>query len=72
MKYLIPNPVNGQKRTIRKFAFLPEEMTDAEGKRYTVWLEFYNVIQQFVEGQEFIVREWKEIKREVRGIKKWP
>lgn len=66
MKWKIPKPKQGQKRTVKKFAFIPEELTDDEGNRFVVWFEFYSVEQEFIEGQQMITQEWKEIKRKVR------
>lgn len=66
MKFPIPSPKSGQTRTIKKFAWIPQEISDTDGNRYTVWLEFYNVIQVFVEGQEYVTREWREVERRVR------
>lgn len=66
MKFQIPEPKNGDKRTIKRFAWLPQEIADDSGKRYVVWLEFYYIVQVFFEGQEYVNRQWKEIERKVR------
>lgn len=65
MKFPIPSPKAGQRRTVKRFAWMPEEMTDKEGNRYTVWLEFFNVIQEYIEGQKYIVQEWVDVERKV-------
>lgn len=66
MKFPIESPKNGQRRTVKKFAWIPERMTDSEGNHFTVWLEFYDVVQEYVHGQKYIVQEWLEIERKVR------
>lgn len=66
MKFPIPAPKAGQRRTIKRFAFLPEEMTNDKGDRFTVWLEFYFVIQEFIQEQTYIKEEWREIEKKVR------
>lgn len=65
MKFQIPEPKNGDKRTIKRFAFLPQEIIDGE-KSYIVWLEFYYILQEYSEGQEYVTRQWKEVERKVR------
>lgn len=66
MKRLIPSPTDGQKRTVKRFAWIPEEISDSEGRRFNVWLEFYNVEQKYVEGQVYINQEWVDVKKVVR------
>lgn len=65
MKWVLPSPKSGEKRTIKRFAFLPQEIIEGE-KSYIVWFEFYYIMQEFCEGQEYVTRQWKEIERKVR------
>lgn len=69
MKKLIPSPADGQKRTVKRFAWIPEEISDSDGKRYIVFFEFYNVEQKYVEGQVYINQEWTDVKKVVRHKK---
>lgn len=52
-------PVNGDVKKTVEFALFPTKLDDG----YTVWLERYNVIQQFsIMGKDWDTAHWKTIK----------
>lgn len=64
MKWSIPNPEEGQKRTRRKFAWEPTTVID-NGVSVRVWLEWYQVTEEFVKFKKEIVEEWVILERRV-------
>lgn len=66
MKWKIPEPKDGDKRTVKRFAWIPQEITDDAGKRYVVWLEFYYIEQVYCEGQEYKTRQWAEVEKKIK------
>lgn len=52
-------PVNGEIKKSVEFALVPTKLDDG----YTVWLERYNVVQQFeIIGKDWETAHWKTIK----------
>lgn len=67
MKWQIPSPKEGEKRTRRRFAWEPVTVMD-NGISVRVWLEYYLVTEEFVKYKEAVIQEWKVLDR--RAIKK--
>jgi hypothetical protein len=52
MKWL--RPTLGQKRVVKRFAFVPLKAKDpVTGSDYTVWLEFYDSHEEYMRVMEF-------------------
>lgn len=71
MRWYIPAPTEGERRTRRKFAWEKVTATDKDGKSVQIWLEYYLVTEEFVKYQKEVIEEWKTIDRKAI-IKKGP
>lgn len=65
MRRYIPNPSEGEKRTRRKFAWEKVLATDNEGRTAEIFLEWYEVTEEFHKHQKEIVEEWAIIERKL-------